>query len=514
MASFWCGSCCIALLSIGSLGFSNATADTISNSVGGNWSDAGTWTPAVVPNNTAGQSFDVSIGSTGGVTLNTNPTINSLTLAGPLSTGFYPPFGGTTPLGFTSLTVNGNVNVTASGTMGNASSAPFDDSLGVGGNLTNAGFLYMTRGLSVTGNMNNAGTLSVGYPDPSLSTMRGLLPYNATPFTSLGGLANSGTITFQGGTATIGTKGNTILNTGSLSVGALFNAPATITVPGDFSNSGSVVLGTNGAGFGSGPFGTSTLNVEGTFINQPTGTLTINNPKSPFYNGPSMGVLQAQTLVNYGTMTIPTYSPTTVGQLENGGTLNVFGDAPGGAGRLTVNTLKLNAGGAITVWNQGGVLTVGSGMAPAGFEGYYQSADGMLEYAGGSLLIQDPASLDGTLDIMLGDGYKPAGTIFDVLQADGTVTGVFSNVEGLVFDGGQEKYVLGYTGGYEVTLTVENNATPEPGSVFLVLLGFMGILAIGAARKRSRRYCAPSNLLGSACIEHVGTGNTGAFIWS
>ncbi len=45
------GSSCVALLSIGSLGFSNANADTIStwNGGSGNWSAAGQWTPSRVP---------------------------------------------------------------------------------------------------------------------------------------------------------------------------------------------------------------------------------------------------------------------------------------------------------------------------------------------------------------------------------------------------------------------------------------------------------------------------------
>ncbi len=76
---------------------------------------------------------------------------------------------------------------------------------------------------------------------------------------------------------------------------------------------------------------------------------------------------------------------------------------------------------------------------------------------------------------MLGDGAKPVGTVFDILSYT-PFTGTFSKVEGLVFDGGHEKYALDYdtTNGI-VSLTVQKNITPEPGSVFLLALGLAGI---------------------------------------
>jgi hypothetical protein len=85
---------------------------------------------------------------------------------------------------------------------------------------------------------------------------------------------------------------------------------------------------------------------------------------------------------------------------------------------------------------------------------------------------------------MLGDGSKPVGTVFNILLST-PFTGTFSNVEGLIFDGGHERYALGYdtTDGI-VNLTVEANTTPEPGSVFLLALGLAGINGV-------RRYRIP-----------------------
>ncbi|MDQ2711038.1 MAG: hypothetical protein M3Y24_02185 [Acidobacteriota bacterium] len=134
-------------------------------------------------------------------------------------------------------------------------------------------------------------------------------------------------------------------------------------------------------------------------------------------------------------------------------------------------------------FSSGGALIVGSGIVPSGFSGYYQFANGIFDEAGGALSVYGPIDLNGTLDILLGDGYKPVGSVFKVLSG-GMVTGTFSNVEGLVFDGGRERYALDYESHY-VDLIVENNTTPEPGSVFLTSLAFIALFATGIVRKRS-----------------------------
>lgn len=152
MTSCRCGSFCVALLSLGSLDSFNANADTIStwNGGSGNWSAAGQWTPSRVPNNTASQFYDVTIGS-GAATLDISPTINSFTLDGNLAEGFGMS-------GLTTLTVNGNATVNGS-IEGSKPFVGWRDSLAVGGNLTNSGYMQMENGTSVGGNMNNSGSV-------------------------------------------------------------------------------------------------------------------------------------------------------------------------------------------------------------------------------------------------------------------------------------------------------------------------------------------------------------------
>ncbi len=542
MPSFRCGSFCVALLSLGSLGSFDANADTIStwNGGSGNWSAAEQWTPSSVPNNTGSQVYDVTIGS-GSATLDISPTINSFTLNGNLAQGF----DSTDDL--TTLGVNRNATVNGS-IIGKSFFVGWRDSLAVGGNLTNNGSMQMQNGLSVGGNMNNAGSLILigggGIGPGSGFTVGGTLlntggltlgspdGVDEGPPTSLGALVNKGSIfitagtrvtvanprvitdvpkgaswltagTFNGfagltridgsldveGTSnsdftvplTLGSAGNTIHSSNSFKIGSTFGT-SVVNVAGNLSNTADIEVAQAGP-LPRRQFGPSTLNVAGTLTNQASGTLNINNADIPFPSSdvPSLGALNVKSLINYGTANFQVGTASTAQFLQNSGTLYEIG------GTLAVGTLKPQ-GGVIGVGEDSGLLTVGSGALPAGFTGYYQFANGILDEAGGALDIEGPASLNGTLDIMLGDGYKPVGTVFTVLSTGGGITGGFSNVEGLVFDGGREQYVLSYNQLFHVVdLTVENNTTPEPGSVFLMSLGFAGVLAAGAARRRSQR---------------------------
>ncbi len=547
MTSFRCGTLGLALLSMCSLGSSNAAADTIStwNGGSGNWSTAGQWTPSRVPNNTAGQFYDVTIGRGSTTTLDISPTINSLTLNGSLAQGY----AGLPNPGYTTLTVNGNATV--NGGFGGSYADGWRDSLIMGGNLTNNGYMDMGSTVSIAGNMKNSGSVVLLPGGPGGFSVGGTLvntgslqwgnPIGAEygPRTSLGGLVNKGSVAILFGSIIsvtgpqgvsdipkgsswfidgafngfahltgiegsldiegtngqgafspliLGSPGNTIHNSSPITIGSSYG-PSVVNVIGNFSNTGNLAVAYQGQASPRPPFGPSTLNISGTLTNQAAGTISVNFPSSVT---PSPGSLNAGNLVNYGAATFNAGTASTAKFFENSGTVNIYGDQAGDIGSLTVGTLK-TAAGLITVYNNGGLLTVGSGAVPAGFSGYDQFANGVFMAAGGGLLVQGPVDLNGTLDIMLGDGYKPVGAVFTVLYSGrGPLTGAFSNVEGLVFDGGREKYVLTYSDPYAgVFLTVENNATPEPGSGFLVLLGSAGMLGIGAARKRSHRL-APS----------------------
>lgn len=422
------GSFCLALFSIVSFGAFNVAADTVSTWVGGMggiWSDPNGWSPPVVPGNTS----DVFVNSGTAATVDTVAGGHSLTLGGGLMTlppDFYNPA--------TGLSFSGNATVNSSGNIGAAGYpvsflAPF----AVGGNLTNAGNVQLANTVSVGGNLNNSGFFGIqgafGPPQPFVGTVAG-------------NVSNSGTLQ-------IGFPGGVSITEGQ-------NAP-------------------------------TTLNIAGSLVNTANGTVTVNNPTNTATGLPdpsSSSSLNVRNLLNYGAINFGFLTTSTAQTLDNFGNVVVLGDAAGDVGKLTVGTLKIEAGGTVGIDAiQGGTLVVGSGTIPAGFTGYYQSANGILDEAGGSLSIAGAASLNGTLDIMLGNGSKPIGTVFTVLSAgtgpEPALTGAFSNVGGLVFDGGHERYALDYDYAANiVSLTVEANTTPEPGSLFLLLTGIAGMLTL------------------------------------
>ena len=82
------------LLSAALVSISTGSAETIKSTyigpIGGNWNDAANWSPAIVPNNTARQKFDVSIPSAEfpGVTLDIDVKLRRLILEDNFSTIF------------------------------------------------------------------------------------------------------------------------------------------------------------------------------------------------------------------------------------------------------------------------------------------------------------------------------------------------------------------------------------------------------------------------------------------
>jgi hypothetical protein len=521
----------------------SAVADTLStwNGSTGNWSDSANWTPATVPNNTSSQSYGVVVNS-GQPNLDVNATVNTITF-GPGGSVY---LGGDSAFPFPvydlTLTVKqGNMNLGNFTGGGLAFPGGIGDSLTFGGNVTNAGGFGMSGALSVAGNFTNSGSMqflggntptaagvfSVGGTLTNSGTLTfgfGDQPINqfAVGYGDFGSFINKGTIQigpgsgagvagagvtqilsgstwlveggfgFQnltnidgtlnlGSTATMAPRGGTLTNSGNFGIGSS-NPPISnaVTINGNLSNSGNLALGIQLAGIG-GEGGT--LNVSGTLTNQANGTLNLNNMPAPAPGQtlvPSQ--LTAQKLVNYGTANFEN-GTTTLQVLQNYGIFTIFGFDNSTPSLTTVTTGIFFAAGSQIGIGPDGALIVGSGTATPESGAYDQLANGTLDFAGTTIAAQN-ASLNGTLDIMLGDGSKPVGTVFNILLFT-PFTGTFSNVEGLIFDGGHERYALGYdtTDGI-VNLTVEANTTPEPGSVFLLALGLAGINGV-------RRYRIP-----------------------
>ncbi len=529
----------VVFLSIACLIASNALADTISrwNGSTGNWSDSANWTPAGVPNNTPSQSYAVVVNS-GQPNLDINSTVNTIGFSPGASIYLGGDSAYPYPVYDLTLTVNhGNMNLSNFSGGGLAFPGGIGDSLTFGGNATNPGGFVMSGALSVAGDFTNSGSLQfLGGTNPragGLFSVRGTLTNSGTltfgfgdnsinQFAvgsgDFGSFINKGTIQIgpgssvgvggsgvtrvltgstwllYGGFAGFQNLGNidgslnlespasmtprggtlTISNSGTFGIGTSTSAsvPNTVTINGNLSNSGNLALGSQPSF--SLPVGGGTLNISGTLTVDANGTLSVNNPTMP-PPGQTLfsSQLTAQKLVNYGTVNFEN-GTTTLQALENYGSFTLFGFDNSTPSLTTVRTGTFLAAGSQIGIGPDGALVVGSGTATPQSGAYDQLANGTLDFAGTTIGAQN-ASLNGTLDIILGDGSKPIGTVFNILFYT-PFTGAFSNVDGLVFDGGHERYALGYdtTDGI-VNLTVEANTTPEPSSVFLLALGLAGI---------------------------------------
>jgi hypothetical protein len=336
----------------------------------------------------------------------------------------------------TTLAVTRDLTNSGSATMWNGGT------LTTTGNLTNSGHLIVdgSSALAVGGNLNNQGFLE---------------SYGAL---TLGGTLNNqstGSLYFYGGTANV----NAISNAGEVSIGggSTLNltgggpgvtdiaAGATYAVVGNFNSiNGAVTTGALA----------NLARVEGWLDLQNGQTTTtvasLNN---------SGGI----AVVGIGTTLAIT------GDLTNSGNVDV-----GSGGTLTTTGDLTNSG----IVNADGALLVGSD-APAD-TGYDQLADGTLAegiISGsdfGSIFSNGPATLAGTLDVLLQGGFDPSiGETFVILSfAPGTLNGTFSSIGYEFFNNDTEQWAVTYdNAGGQVFLTAEAaqfTQTPEPPTALLI----------------------------------------------
>lgn len=270
----------------------------------------------------------------------------------------------------------------------------------------------------------------------------------------------------------------TLTNSGTIEIGGN-DINSVVTVNGNLTNSGAVLQTPflNQAGYQT--FGAA-LRVQGTFTNQSTGTLSLSTEPGVLPEEFDVPHLSASELLNYGTATVGQYSTVNTQILENQSSLAI-------GGQVSTGTLIIGGPGGTGVLETGS-LTVGTGSTPTAPGGYQQFANGTLVFTGlDGIGAAGSISLNGTLDIMLGDNAKPVGSGY-AIATGGPITGTFSRVEGLVFDGGRQHYVLDYdSANNAVTLVVEDTVLPEPSSALLFVLGLAALGPICRFRYRSSK---------------------------
>jgi hypothetical protein len=288
------------------------------------------------------------------------------------------------------------------------------------------------RSFTTAGNFTNNGSLKIGSGD-TFDVNGNLTNFSGTTLT--GGNYNvSGALQFNGAdivtnaaTITLASSTAKIVNQSAANALLGFN---TNRAAGSFTLSGNASLSTTGGSFTNA--GTFTVSTGSTFtvggasynFTQTGGTTTVDGT----LQGASTGSLALNGGNLYGT-----------GTLNYSGVVDTATVTPGNS---ATSTGKLQVTGTYAQ-SSGGALDVTLGGTTAGTQ-YDQ------------LNVSGTATLNGTLNVTLASGYKPAvGTQFDILNAS-SISGTFSTID--VTNSSDTFKALQV--GNEIELTVETTAGP------------------------------------------------------
>jgi hypothetical protein len=289
------------------------------------------------------------------------------------------------------------------------------------GGLDNKGTLSVLTGDTMRIGTSSGGALT-NYANQTLTggtyTVGGTLQFGASGASIVTDAAN---ISLTGAGAQIVNFGGhnvlanlaNITSAGSFTLGASFGTFT--TTGGNFTNAGlfTVSAGSTftvgGSSFNFTQTGGATT-VDGTLAGAAAGSLDLNG-----------GALYGTGTVDYGVVDAATITP---------------GDSATKTGKLqVVGTYAQNAGGALNV-------TVGGLTAGTQFD---------------QLNVTSTASLNGTLNISLAQGYTPAvGNTYDILNAT-SISGGFSTITGMAINS-SEHFTVTTVNGDEIVLTVVSGA--------------------------------------------------------
>ena len=328
---------------------------------------------------------------------------------------------------------------------------------------------------------------------------------------SAGNLVNSGRMTLEA-EPTVGTRfsvANSLINNGFLQLGnGTTGPPGPATTIGTFTNNGSFLANQTSITLTNQPAGItnigagSRLELDASSIQAGGGSafanLTTIDGTLYFYLSPQTITITPQNtsrtlaISSTGSLTFIDGQSWTVQNLTNLGTVFTGADER----TLTANVLNVTGtlanGGSMMLLDSGrpsmgDSLNVGSHVTGATVPGYHQFSDGILDElvlgpsSYGSIDVIGPASLSGTLDVLLENGFTPTvGEQFTILTfTPGQLTGAFDSLLNPYFA------VTYDNAGGRVVVTAE--ATPEPASWVLLGLGAFGLFGYAGSRSRQHR---------------------------
>jgi len=302
------------------------------------------------------------------------------------------------------LVIGATGTLTNAGTVTNTG-AVYGVQYGDGATITNNGTITSTSSSS------GAGAISVG-ANSTVTNNAVLTAYAGTPAVTFG---INGTF-INNASATAAVTGNIVYGTNTDGNRAYFtNNNTTYGFTGAVTASGNITAVNNGI-------------FTGTFSQSPV-SATVGSNTVSFTNGAAgtfTGILatgDTTALTNAGTMYL--YSGSTVGYYyTTGGTSTLTNNGTSSANsQLWIGTASAPA--KVTVYGnfvQGAFGTLNIPIYPAGSAATAAGTNYSQLYTTGT------ASLSGTLNLNVTAGFYPTGTLFNVVHADGGITGSFSSV--------------------------------------------------------------------------------------
>ncbi|MEQ1862478.1 MAG: hypothetical protein ABMA13_21375 [Chthoniobacteraceae bacterium] len=457
----------LAWISLALVGPACADITATWNGTSGNWTDAARWSTApIFPNNNAPDFYDAVINA-GVIALNQNIAINQLAL------------GGGTLGGGSTLSLAEGFAWSGGATVALTGAGKFV--LGVGSASAVSGSAVFQSGTIVGG-----GAATIGVPSGAAFLALNQAAFFADIASPAYTFDNAGTFTAR---ATSGA--------GFTSMDAVFNNTGVVNV--ELAGGTSHTLSLAGGGVHSGAFHLQ----AGTTV-EFGGTTTLQDGAS--FDGNGIGVVAGNVLVtggiSGGNLTVA------VGELNLGASVfDLSGTArqTGGTLRIGGGTLSVAAGLGTLIMDDGtltgvgtldanlsaqGIIAPGAALGTLGVSGaaaFGTDAQLAIEIGGASggsfdLLTTASASLGGTLDLRLFNGFMPGfGDSFTILTASSGVSGFFANapLDGSRLDttDGLGSFAIDYT----ATSVVLTQFIPEPSSVLLAAVA--GSLLVARRRR-------------------------------